>query len=263
MTLPAPGYNMGRIDVHDDGTDLDSPTLIDGLPGVGLVGKIATDHLIEAFEMDHYASIYCDGLPPVGVYHAGSSAVRAPVRLYADPDRDLLALQSDVPVSTEAAGDFASCVVGWLAGNDVSPVFLSGRPAQRDEESVLAENDETPTVYGITTGDGSALADLDVDPPPENGAVQGPTGALLHHAAREDLDGVGLIVESDPNFPDPGAARALLEGGVEPITGVDVGVDVLADQASQIRKQKQQLAQRMQQAGAEESSQAKPLRMYQ
>jgi len=254
---------MGRVDMHDDGIELDSPTLIDGLPGVGLVGKIATDHLVEAFEMDHYASVYCDGLPPVGVYHAGERAVQAPVRLYADPDGDLLALQSDVPVSTEAAGNFASCVVGWLAENDVRPVFLSGRPAQRDEESILADADETPTVYGMTTGDSTALDGLDVEPPTENGAVSGPTGALLHHATREGLPGVGLIVESDPNFPDPGAARALLEAGIEPITGVDVGVDVLADRAAQIRKQKQQLAQQMQQAGAEESSQAKPLRMYQ
>lgn len=254
---------MGRVDVHDDGIDLDSPTLIDGLPGVGLVGKIATDHLVEAFDMDHYASVYCDGLPTVGVYHAGSPAVHAPVRLYADPGRDLLALQSDVPVSTDAAGDFASCVVGWLAANDVRPVFLTGRPAQRDEESILAEDDEIPTVYGITTGDSTALDGLDVEPPAENGAVSGPTGALLHHAAREGVPGVGLVVESDPNFPDPGAARALLEAGVEPITGVDVGVEVLSNRAAQIRKQKQQLARQMQQAGAEESSQAKPLRMYQ
>ncbi len=254
---------MGRIAVHDDGIDLDSPTLIEGLPGVGLVGKIATDHLVEAFGMDHYASVYCDGLPSVGVYHAGEHTVQAPVRLYADPERDLLALQSDVPVSTDTAGDFAGCVVGWLAANDVSPVFLTGRPAERDEASILAEDDDVPTVYGMTTGAGSALESLDVDPPPESGAVSGPTGALLHHAAREGVDGVGLIVESDPNFPDPGAARALLEGGVEPITGVDVGVDVLADRAQQIREQKQQLAQRMRQAGDEESSQAKPLRMYQ
>ena len=38
--------------------------LIKGLPGVGLVGgKTAVDHLIEIFDKQHYASVYCDGLP--------------------------------------------------------------------------------------------------------------------------------------------------------------------------------------------------------
>jgi len=255
---------MGRVQLHDDGIDLSEPTLVEGLPGVGLVGKIATDHLIDAFEMDHYASVYCEGIPSVGVYHAGERAVRAPVRVYADAERNLLALQSDVPVSAESAGDFASCVIGWLDAEDVTPVFLSGRPAERDESEILGEANGAPPVNGVATGDGGELLDdIDVDPPTESGAVSGPTGALLHHAAREGLTAVGLIVESDPNFPDPGAARTLLEVGLEPLVGVDVAVDVLVDRATEISKQKQQLAQRMQQAADDESSQAKPLRMYQ
>ncbi len=35
---------MTRIRTRGLEIDLDSPTLIEGFPGVGLVGKIATDH---------------------------------------------------------------------------------------------------------------------------------------------------------------------------------------------------------------------------
>jgi uncharacterized protein len=264
MFLPLAGTSMGEIIVHEDGLALDDPTLVEGLPGIGLVGKIAADHLVEAFEMDHYASIYCDGIPSVGVYHAGDASVRAPVRLYADAERDLVVLQSDVPVSAESAEDFASCVVGWIARNDVRPIFLSGRPSREQGAPLEVEPQGSPGVRGIATGDAAALLDdAGIEAPPESGAVSGPTGALLHDAAREGIDGVGLVVESDPNFPDPLAARALLEAGVGPIADLDVAVDVLSDRAADIRKQKQQLATQMQEATSEESSQAQPLRMYQ
>jgi len=264
MTLPSAERLMGEIIVHEDGLALDDPTLVEGLPGIGLVGKIATDHLVDAFEMDHYASVYCDGIPSVGVYHTGERSVQAPVRLYADADRDLLALQSDVPISAESAADFAGCVVGWIARNDVRPIFLSGRPAREEGAPIDVEREVAPGVRGIATGDGAGLLDeAGIDAPPESGAVSGPTGALLHDAGREGLDGVGLIVESDPNLPCPLAAQALLEVGVGPIADVDVDVDVLGERAAEIRKQKQQLAKQMQEANSEESSQAQPLRMYQ
>lgn len=264
MSLPPADRTMGEIIVHEDGLALDDATLVEGLPGIGLVGKIATDHLVEAFEMDHYASVYCDGIPTVGVYHAGDASVQAPVRLYADAERDLLALQSDVPISAESAENFAGCVVGWIARNDVRPIFLSGRAAGEQGAPIDTERDGTPGVRGIATGDAAELLTAaEIEAPPESGAVSGPTGALLHDAAREGVDGVGLVVESDPNFPDPLAARALLEAGVGPIADLDVAVDVLSDRAADIRKQKQQLAKQMQEATSEESSQAQPLRMYQ
>ena len=46
---------MASIDRLVEDVALDSPTLIEGFPGVGLVGKIAADHLIDSFEMTHYA----------------------------------------------------------------------------------------------------------------------------------------------------------------------------------------------------------------
>jgi len=94
---------MTQIDIVDEELSLDSPVLIEGFPGVGLVGKMAVDHLVATFEMDHYANVYCDTIPPVATYQEDSRGLVTPVRLYADTDRDLLALQSDVPIGPETA----------------------------------------------------------------------------------------------------------------------------------------------------------------
>jgi uncharacterized protein len=92
--------------------------------------------------------------------------------------------------------------------------------------------------------------------------VTGPTGALFSHAIESRRTAVGFVVESDPRFPDPEAARRVLDGGIAPLSGVDVPTDDLVDRAEEIRDAKERLAKRMSDAD-EESSQAKPLGMFQ
>ena len=246
---------MARIQIRADHIELDDPVLVEGLPGAGLVGKIAADHIVEIFDMEYYGALHCEGLPRVAVYEGDSSAVLPPVRLYADEETDLLALQSDVPVSPTQASEFAGCVTGWLDENDVFPIYLSGLPEEKDG---------TPELYGVATGEAeSVLDDAGIVPPRGGGLVSGPTGALLHRASESDLDSVGLIVQTNAQFPDPEAARAILEHGVGPIVDVDIDTSRLVERASEIQNAREQLAERLQEGNRDESTQAQPIRGFQ
>ena len=195
--------------------------LVEGLPGVGLVGKIAVDHLVETFDMQHYASIYCDGLPQIGVYREDNTLIRPPVQVHADRDRDLLVLQSDVPVSPSEAPKFAVCLTDWITDHDITPVYLSGLPT-RDETT--AEE-----VYGVATGDGTTMLDeAGIGPPVESGLISGPTGALLHRSRKDGLTSVGLIVESDAQFPDPPSRENASHERGNPISSVEVATHALS-----------------------------------
>lgn len=246
---------MARISVLADEVTLDEPTLIEGFPGIGLVGKIATDHLIETHEMTHYANVHCEGIPRVAVYRESNPALTTPVRLYADAALNLVVLRSDVPVSPSAAAEFAGCLDGWFAETDAFPVFLSGLGREKDEEP--------PSLYGVATNDGERmLSRASAEDPPESGLVSGPTGAMLAEALERGRDAVGLVVESDPQFPDPEAARVLIRDGIDPIADIETPTDGLVDQATEIQNAKRAFAERMREA-TEESSQAEPLKMYQ
>ena len=106
---------MAHVQVHRDDISLDSPTLIEGLPGVGLVGKIAAAHLVDVYDMEYYASAHCEGLPEIAVYGTDDPEIRPPVRLYADEDRDLLAVEDRLD----------------LAFRDDPIVVIAGRPGRR------------------------------------------------------------------------------------------------------------------------------------
>lgn len=242
---------MAHVQVHDDSLAVESPVLVEGLPGVGLVGKIATDHLVDALDMAHYATCHCDGLPDVAVYHEDETEVLGPVRIYADPDTDLLALQSDVPVSPADAADFSTCLTRWLDERDATALYLSGLPTQ--------EKDSPPALHGVATnGATPILEEYDIPQPGQGGLISGPTGALLSRASVEGLDALGLVVQSNPQFPDPEAARTLVLDAVGPIAGVEVDTSKLVEQAEEIADAREQLAKRMSQA-TDESSQAQPI----
>lgn len=63
---------MTNIAVREE-VDLTDPSLIEVFPGVGLVGKIAADHLIAEFDMAHHADVRCESLPKVAVYREGDA----------------------------------------------------------------------------------------------------------------------------------------------------------------------------------------------
>ena len=246
---------MARVQIHADHLEFDDPVLIEGLPGAGLVGKIAADHLVDTLDMEYYGALHCEGLPQVAVYEGTSSTVRPPVRLYADRETDLVALQSDVPVSPTRANEFANCITGWLDANDAFPIYLSG---------LAEEKGDAPDLYGIATGEAeSVLNDADIAPPRDGGMVTGPTGALIHRATEIEIDSVGLIVQTDATFPDPEAARTILEYGIAPITGVDIDARRLVERADEIQKAREQLAQRLQDVDRDESTQVQPIRGFQ
>jgi len=231
--------------------DIDSPFLVEGLPGVGLVGQIIVDHLQETLGMSYNAAVDCESIPQVAIFEKDAHNIKPPVRLHVDEKNDLVVLRSDIPISPRSNG-FAECLIRWMEENDVTPIFVSGLPEKPEG---------VPSLYGVSTGDGEGLLS-GIEPPENGGVVSGPTGALLKEADDRDMDAVCLIVESDPQFPDPAAARIVIQNGIKPITGVGVDTSELVEKSEEIMEKKEQLAKKLQ-ASEEKSTTATTTGMYQ
>lgn len=76
----------------------------------------------------------------------------------------------------------------------------------------------------------------------EDGAVGGVTGALINACYQADVLAASLLVRADPRFPDPAAARSVIENALEPLVAFDIDTDELREQAEEIQRQKQQVA---------------------
>lgn len=222
--------------------DLDTPTLVEGLPGVGLVGKIAADFITEELGLTEYAELRSEDLPPVAVFEDGDRELKSPVRVFVDESCDLLVLQSAVPFNVLDERQFVKGVTAWIDEQDATPIYIAGIPTERDPG-------DTPEMYGIASGDGAALLDdAGVQPPTASGVVQGPGGVLLREAKKRDVDAVGLLVESDPRFPDPHGAQRVIDHGIEPLADIEVDTQRLTDEAEQIVEQREEMVRKLEQA---------------
>ena len=43
---------------------LKNPILIEGIPGIGNVGKLAVEHLVDSINASKFAELYCKDFPP-------------------------------------------------------------------------------------------------------------------------------------------------------------------------------------------------------
>lgn len=233
----------------------ESPTLIEGLPGLGLVASIAVDRITKQLGLELHGTIVSEDFPPVTSFHDGR--VRDTVRVYAGEDPAVMTLQSDVPIPPSAVESLSQCVLNDLADEFDRAVFLAGAPAESEEQigdvigvATTDELEEALTGAGITLAEGT-------------GTIGGVTGALVNDCYHADIPAVVLIVRSHPYIPDPGAARDVIEEALEPLVEFDIDTQELLEQADEIQQQKQQIAEQLQQYQQEETDPPRTTSMFQ
>lgn len=243
---------MTEVKVVDDSIDIEGYHIVEGMPGTGLVAKIASDYIIEKLDMQLYAEIYSQQLPQAAIFERDEEELKPPVRIFASQEHGLAVFKSDSPVSA-GADEFIETVAGWMEERGLKPVLQSGLPME------VKEGDHS--IFHAVIGEPETQA-LDIDTPPVDGGVGGPTGALLEEMLKKEIDSVCLVIESDPAFPDPEASRKLIEEGIEPLTGIEIDTRHLKESADQIRERKKEVARQLQQEQEEKSSEVYPREMY-
>ncbi|MFB6160201.1 MAG: proteasome assembly chaperone family protein [Haloferacaceae archaeon] len=233
-----------------------SPTLVEGLPGLGMVASIAVDQVTDQLGLDHHGNLHLEDLPPTASFADG--LVRDPIRVYAGADPDVITLQSDVPIPPESFDSLSSCVLDDLAAEFDRAIFVAGAPARSE--------DQRGEIVGVATTPAMRddVADAGIDVAESSGAVGGVTGALAKRCYDADVPAAVLVVHANPYVPDPGAARTLVEEALEPLVEFDIDTAELREQAEQIQQQKQRIAKQLQQLQQGESGQGgSPRPMYQ
>lgn len=223
-------------------TELDAskPTLIEGMPGLGLVASIAADHVRTELDLARHGRVESDAFPQVATYTEG--LVRDTVRVYGGTDPDVLTLHSDVVLPQEAYRPLARCVTADLSDRLGRALFLAGAPAD-SEESI-------GRLRGVATTEDmrESLTDAGVPLADDPGAIGGVTGALAHECFQTDVPAAVLIVDAHPYLPDPAAARIVIEEALEPLVDFEIDTTALAEQADQIETSMQQIAEQYRRA---------------
>ena len=229
----------------------DGMTLIEGLPGHGLVAAIAVDQITRQLDLEHHGNVHSEAFPPVTSFVDGR--VRDLVRVYARTDPPVMTLQSDLALPPYSFEALSEAVLADLAQEFERAIFLAGAPVQRRED--------VGSVIGVSTTDDleADLAAAGIELAEGNGLIGGVTGALVSACYHADVPAAVLITGAHPFVPDPGAAQALIENALEPLVDFDIDTTELKEQSEEIQQRMQQIAEQYQQMAQEgEEGMTKP-----
>ncbi|WP_306061263.1 proteasome assembly chaperone family protein [Natronococcus wangiae] len=232
------------------------PTLIEGLPGHGLVASIAVEQIVTQLGLDHYGNIVSDAFPQVASFEDGR--IRDLVRVCAGSDPTVMTLQSDVVLSPPASRALSQCVLEDLAPEFDRAVFLAGAPAETEAQ--------IGDVHGIATTDDleRELVEAGIELAEGRGVINGVTGRLATACYHADIPAVVLAVKADPYLPDPTAAQSVIETALEPLVHFNIDTTELKEQADMIQTRLEDVAQQFRRAIQQQhSGQQEDPAMYQ
>ncbi len=219
--------------------EADRPTLVEGLPGHGLVASIAVDQIQRQLELVHHGNVVSEAFPQVVTFQDG--LVQDLVRVYAGEDPPVMTLQSDVAIPANSFQALSRCVTSDIAEEFGRAIFLAGAPASSEEEiGVVEAAATTEAVKADLKAANVPIAD-------DIGLVGDVTGALANACYHEDIPAAILVVRAHPWLPDPGAARAVIENALEPLVEFEIDTTELREQADEIQAQMKQVAEQYRQ----------------
>jgi len=222
--------------------DVKNPYVLTSFPGIGLVGTIASAHLITEYKLDSIGYIDAKDLPPVATLLDG--VVIPPIRIYQVEENEMVIIHSDVPIKEETVYDLAQRIVKWASGINAKRIYSMAGVASFEGKN---------RVFGAATT--SELLDelrghVEIF---KTGTITGIAGSLLNICVMRRFPGLILLGETYGFNPDPRAAAQIIEA-LNKIFGMDVGVERLIKEAEFIEAQMQKLAE---QTRAQEEKEAK------
>ncbi len=211
-----------------------NPVILEGFPGIGLVGNIVATQMTSELKMKQIGTIESRLFPPVTVLINGLAY--APVRIYEDPKNNFLVVLSDVLIHPMIAYDIGKAVVGWAESiNAKLNIPIAGITTTREQRSVFAAAISTEQL-DLAKDKAETL---------NAGSISGIAGSIMNECYINKLPALCLLGETQGPTPDPRAAARVVEV-LNAILHLNVSTQKLFEEAEQIETELHKLAEQVQ-----------------
>jgi len=206
-------------------------TILEGFPGIGLIGTITTEYLSEHLEMEKIGQVIVDDVPALIAVHNGK--IIEPISIHYNKKHNIVLIHA---ISMGKG-------IGWELAEVVQQ--LAAQLQAKEIISVEGVGSQTMSkksgIYYISTTNGKKKAILDsISQPLKEGIVVGVTGALLARPDRLKTPITAFFAETASNLPDSKAAAAIIKV-LDEYLGLEVDPKPLLKQAEEFESKLQSL----------------------
>lgn len=191
---------------------LRNPVLIEGLPGIGNVGRVAAGYLVSELKMKKFAELYSPHFLPLVILHPDSvaTALKNEFFYHKGKARDLIVLTGDTQsINSEGHYDIVEKILDFCERFGVKEIitlggFAEGKPTRRPKVIGAVNDRELVKKYGRYG------ISFDADHPV--GTIVGASGLLLGMGRMRGIDGLAILGQTMgfPVITDPKAADLVL-----------------------------------------------------
>ena len=222
---------------------LNNPILIEGLPGIGNVGKLAVEHLIDSINATKFADLYSKDFPPQVFINSDGTIELVKNEFYywkakKKNQKDLILLTGDYQgLSSQGQYELVDKILDIAQENGVKEMYTLGGYG-------LGQEIKNPKVLCATTNFDQVKkmkkygAVFKKDEP--GGGIVGASGLLLGLGKLRGLRGTCFMGETPGYLVDPNSAKAVLRILMK-ITNIDINLAALEKKAKEIEQIAHQL----------------------
>lgn len=240
---------MDEIEIEELATpDLEEAVFIEGMPGIGLVGKLAVDQLIEELDGQPVRRVYSEHFPPGVAIEADGQATLASMTVHAleTETRDLLVLAGDAQAE-ESIGQYRLAAAALDIAAEFDPTEIVtiggfGTGKRVDAYDVIGAVGEGSDDLKARLADAGVQFERKRAP----GNIVGMSGLLVGLGARRGFESAGLLGITPGFHVDPASARAVLEV-LQNAFDFEVELGTLSEQADRMQELIEGLQQLQQQ----------------
>ena len=227
--------NAAEINVLEE-IELENPIFIEALPGLGHVGKLAADHMIDELGATKFAEIYSPTFPPQVIIKEEGIIENMLNELYylkdvGEDNLDLIILVGNTQ-ALSPEGQYLMCkdILEFVKDYDIDRIYTLGGMA-------IPQPVENPKVYGAATDEAciELLREAEIEIRSNDGGIVGASGLFLGLAVRQGIQGTCLMGETPGYFIDAESAEAILKK-LSLLLNFEINVDKLDERAEETRQ---------------------------
>ncbi|MCR4336020.1 MAG: PAC2 family protein [archaeon] len=222
--------------VEFEKTPMKGYTLIEGFPGMGLVGTIAAKYLVDKIDFDYVGYIDSNMFMPIIRIHKGLPI--RPARIYTNKKKKLVVLIAEQVIAKQYTDMVAKKTVEWIKSKGITEIIsLSGVHTQGDSQ-------KREIIYGIAANEKSkpllkkyGLTEID------EGITTGITALILLELKRSKNQAISILGNVQMTADYKAAAEVLKK--LNEIIGLKLDIEPLMKEAKETEKQLIQQLQKL------------------
>jgi len=212
---------------------LKNPVIVEGLPGVGHVGKLVAEHMVEELGAEKIIEVYSPHFPPQVLVADDGTVKLVRNEVYADKKHNLLLLIGDYQsVTNEGHYELAEVYLNIAEKYGVKRIYTLGGYG-------IGQLVDTPRVLGAANtlelvDEMKKYGVLFKENEPGGGII-GASGLLLGLGKLKGIEAVCLMGETSGYLVDPSSAQAVLKV-LSKILTIDIDMGALQSRAKDMEK---------------------------